>query len=147
MYTPLPKKALEIAALNIHTTMMCEKSNLSCRFLLQDDNTPPPHTHTHSFLWSIMLCQHQALRPRSHRSIRYPVFAIRYTICSPPQTTFKWCSVEVAESHLWRRTKLSEYRIAYTSMWTRPYGNFSPGEHCKALLGLSKSRSARKAFQ
>ena len=28
-------------------------------------------------------------RLQSHRSILYTVFAIHYTICSPPQTTFK----------------------------------------------------------
>ena len=43
------------------------------------------------------------LRLWSHRSIRYTVLAIRYTICSPPQTTFKWCSVEGATSSLWWR--------------------------------------------
>ncbi len=45
------------------------------------------------------------VRPGSHRSIRYTVFAVHYTISSPPQTTFKWCTVEGAESRLWWRSK------------------------------------------
>ncbi len=44
-----------------------------------------------------------AIRLWSHRSILYTVFAIRCTICSLLQTTFKWCSVEAAESGLWQR--------------------------------------------
>ncbi len=42
------------------------------------------------------------------------VYGIRYTICSPPQMTFKWCNEEGTESCLWRRANriaYSEYRI------------------------------------
>ena len=51
------------------------------------------------------------------------VYGIRYTICSPLQTTFKWCSMEGAESRLWRRANhlvYSKYRIPYTFMWSQP---------------------------
>ena len=41
--------------------------------------------------WSLSL-KCLSIRPWSHRSICYTVFPIRYTICSPLQTTFKWCS-------------------------------------------------------
>ncbi len=69
------------------------------------------------------------IRLWSHRSIRYTVFAIRNTFCSPPQMTFKWCSEEgtatdgissVAESKSFcvQRTPL-----AYTSMWSQPQYN------------------------
>ncbi len=59
------------------------------------------------------------IRPWSHKSIiiRYTVFAIRYTICSPLKTTFKWCSEETTESRLWRRAnriEYREYRIPYS---------------------------------
>ncbi len=37
---------------------------------------------------------------------KYMVFDIRYTICSPPQMTFKWCSEEGTESRLWRREQI-----------------------------------------
>ncbi len=65
----------------------------------------------------------KTIRLWSHRSILYTVFAIPYTICSPPQTTFKWCGVEAVESRLWRRANriaYSEYCIMYTSMWLQP---------------------------
>ena len=64
------------------------------------------------------------IRLWSHRSILHTVFAIHFTICSPPQTTFKWCSVEGAESGLWWKANhivYSEYRIQYTPMWLQPY--------------------------
>ncbi len=70
--------------------------------------------------------QYIAVRPHSHRSIRYTVFAIRYTFCSPPQTRFRYFHATSLECRLWRRANriaYSEYRIAYTSMWTRPNGN------------------------
>ncbi len=64
------------------------------------------------------------IRPRSHSTcIRYTVFAIRYTFCSPPQTRFRYFHATSLECRLWRRANriaYSEYRIAYTSMWTRP---------------------------
>ncbi len=83
------------------------------------------HAHTHiTYTRSFYIKFFKYFRPRSYGSIHYMVLAIRYTICSPPQTKFKWCSVEVAESRLWRRRAkhiaYSEYRIAYTSMWTKP---------------------------
>ena len=69
------------------------------------------------FEWHLLGKQYPRLW--SHRSIRY-------TICSTPQTTFKWCSLEGAKSGLWRRANriaYSEYRIQYTSMWSRPNGS------------------------
>ena len=58
-------------------------------------------------------------RPRSHRSMRY-------TFCSPPQTRFRYFHSTSLECRLWRRANriaYSEYRIAYTFMWTRPKQN------------------------
>ena len=46
----------------------------------------------------------------SHRSIRYTVFAISYTICSPPQTRFRRFLATSLECCLSRRAN----RIAYT---------------------------------
>ncbi len=43
------------------------------------------------------------LRLQSHRSIRCTLYDL-------PQMTFKWCSMEAAESHLWQRSN----RIANT---------------------------------
>ncbi len=65
----------------------------------------------------------KTLRPRSHRRIRYTVFAIRYTFCSPPQTRFHYFYATSLKCRLWWRANrlvYSKYRIAYTSMWTRP---------------------------
>ncbi len=55
--------------------------------------------------------------PRSHRSIRYTVFAIRYTLFSPPQTRFRYFHAPSLECRLWRRANriaYSGYRIANT---------------------------------
>ncbi len=63
-------------------------------------------------------------RPLNCLSGLYTVFAIHYAICSLPQTSSKWCSVEGAGSGLWRRANCiacSEYRIPYASMWSQPH--------------------------
>ncbi len=72
-----------------------------------------------------LLCNSKAVI--TYLSILYTVYIrdynICFTICSPPQTTFKWWSVEVAESRLWRRsnrTAYSEYCIQYTPLWSQP---------------------------
>ncbi len=67
----------------------------------------------------------ETLRLWSHRSIRYTVLAIRYTICAPPQTRFFSFHATSCEYHLWRRANriaYCEYHIAYTSMWSQPQG-------------------------
>ncbi len=75
---------------------------------------------------SYIRTKHTLIRLQSHSSILYTIFAIRYMISSPPQMTFKWCSVElaelrrilpVAEIH---RTVYSKYCIQYTPMWLQP---------------------------
>ncbi len=85
--------------------------------------------HWIDFSWAqylILSIPNKFFRLWSHKGILYTVslYAIRYTICSPPQTTFKWCSVEGAESGLWWKANhivYSEYRIQYTPMWLQPY--------------------------
>ena len=75
-------------------------------------------------LMGLPICWHVdpiLIRLRSHRSI---LNGIRFTLYSLPQTTFKWCSVEGAESGVWRRANrsaYSEYSIQYTPMWSQPY--------------------------
>ncbi len=59
----------------------------------------------------------------SHKSIRYTVFAIWYTIRCPPQTRFRYFHVTSLECRLWRRANriaYCKYRIPYISMWSRP---------------------------
>ena len=66
------------------------------------------------------------LRLWSHKSIRYTVFAIHYTIRSPPQTRFRSFHATSLECLLWRRANriaYSEYRVQYTPMWLQPYGH------------------------
>ena len=54
------------------------------------------------------------IRLLSNRSILYTVFAIRYTISTPPQTTFRSFFATSMEFYLWRRANrivYSEYSI------------------------------------
>ncbi len=108
----------------------CRRSHGTVSWNLSRFHLRNPHIFTQSFdlhllLWSYLLKQSSPctcklkkwLRPRSHRSMRY-------TFCSPPQTRFRFFHATSLECRLWRkanRIAYSEYRIAYTSMWTRPY--------------------------
>ncbi len=74
------------------------------------------------FISPYLTLPYLSIRHRSHRSIRYTVFAIRYTFYSPSQTIFRYFRATSLECRLWGRAKriaYSEYRTAYTSMWTR----------------------------
>ena len=75
-------------------------------------------------IFKVYSSRKERIRPRSHRSIRFTVFAIRCTFCSPPQTRFRYFHATSLECCLWRRANriaYSECPIVYTSMWTRPY--------------------------
>ncbi len=54
--------------------------------------------------------------PRSHRSIRYTVFAIRYTFWSPPQTRFRYFRATSLECRLWRRAKSWWFETGYIDL-------------------------------
>ncbi len=98
---------------------------------------PPPHTQTlipkrptafQSLFSRRTIFFLIGLRPRSHRSIRYTLFAIHYTFCSPPQTRFRYFHATSLEmSSVAESKSYSVKRIPYsvhicTSMWTRLHG-------------------------
>ncbi len=73
---------------------------------------------------------HMPIRLWSHRSIHY-IFAIRYTICSPPQTRFRSFHATSLECHQWQRAN----RIANTVYRILPcdHSLIDPTEHCTVV--------------
>ncbi len=90
------------------------------------------------------------MRLWSHRSILYTLYDL-LSSTDRKQMSFKWCSVEAAESHLWRtanRIAYSEYRIQYTPMWSQPdalsYFTVTVLVLCSVLLPGSSCAASQK---